>query len=128
MGGPAFDVSSTTRSPSSRSKTRTVLVSGLCWSALPARLETTWAMRSGSQFPHASPRASNSMVRSGYASSSSSMTVSHRSRRFMRLVSMGKPPPRRLRVKSSRSAIIRVIRSALATMREAVRAWRSESP
>ena len=46
----------------------------------------------------------------------------------MRRVWTGKPPPKRLRVKSSRSPIIRAMRSELAAMRETVRASRSDKP
>ena len=63
---------------------------------VPARLERTSAKRSGSQVPVTSPSTSSWMV-----ASNSSTTFRQISRRSVGFGSIGNPPPRRARVRSS---------------------------
>src|SRR5207253_3220697 len=90
-----------------------------CWIPFATRLETTWAIRSGSQSPITSLGASTVTRACGCAIRSSSTAAAAISARLVPgLRSSGMPPASRARVRSSSWTTIRSMRAALDAMRD----------
>ena len=115
---PEFSTASVTPSASDPlSATRTGPPGAPCFTALPTRLESTRARRSGSHEPVQLPCVSIVIARSWCTIASSSTIWRHSGTRSVGRRESATPPPRRIRVTSSSCSIIRPMRRALSTMR-----------